>query len=268
MNRKTMVIAIGFLLAFCLGIHFYAEWNMAQFDASLPKPPPTPEQEVQAESQEELDLGPGLQLNDNFISIPPAETTLEFTREEIKIINDAIVQHEDENSPFFVDFTKLPERVLRKIFDKFYTDLGLEPPPPGYDYVWDDIEVPHIDENGNYVLHKQGEPIVELKIGIGFAPTPEELERYLQLDNQHAFAEAKGNTAEAERLLAEIEQLKASAQRERPLGASSRWLVSAKQKAADPDKASRLRREKYHEALREYGLEHIIGVVGVGPVGP
>ena len=262
-----MVIAIGILLAFCLGIHFYAEWQKARFDASLPKPPPTPEQEVQAAPQEELDLGPGLQLDDNFIAIPPAETTLEFTQEEIEIINDAIVQHEDENSPFFVDFTKLPERILRKIFAKFYTDLGLEPPPPGYDYVWDDIEVPHIDENGNYVLRKQGEPIVEVKIGIGFAPTPEELERYLQLDNQYAFADATGNTAEAERLLAEIEQLKASAQRERPLGASSIWGATTTQRAAEPNKAERLRREKYHEALREYGLEHIIGVVGVGPVG-
>lgn len=46
MNRKTMVIAIGILLAFCLGIHFYAEWNMAQFDASLPKPPPEQETSV------------------------------------------------------------------------------------------------------------------------------------------------------------------------------------------------------------------------------
>ena len=267
MNRKTMVIAIGILLAFCIGIHFYAEWQKQKFDASLPKPP-TPEQEAHAESQEELDLGPGLQLEEDFITIPPAETTLEFTQEEIEIINDAIVQHEDENSPFFVDFTKLPERILRKIFAKFYTDLGLEPPPPGYDYVWDDIEVPYIDENGNYVLRKQGEPIVELKIGIGFAPTPEELERYEQLDLQYSIAVGDGNIAEAERMLAEIERLKASAQRERPLGASYIWGATTKQRAAEPNKAERLAREKYHEALREYGLEHIIGVVGVGPVGP
>ena len=263
MNRKTMVIAIGILLAFCIGIHFYAEWNMAQFDASLPKPP-DPKQAAHAESQEEPDLGPGLQLDDNFIAIPPAETTLEFTQEEIEIINDAIVQHEDENSPFFVDFTKLPERILRKIFNKFYTDLGLEPPPPGYDYVWEDIEVPYIDENGNHVLRKQGEPIVEVKYGIGFAPTPEELERYQQLDYQRAFANADGNTAEAEQLLAEIEQLKASAQRERPLGASYIWGATTTQRAAEPDKGERLAREKYHEALREYGLEHIIDVIGVG----
>ena len=48
MNRKTMVIAIGILLGFCAGIHFYAEWQKREFDASLPKPPSV-EQEAHAE---------------------------------------------------------------------------------------------------------------------------------------------------------------------------------------------------------------------------
>ena len=34
MNR-TIVIAIGILLAFCLGVHFYAQWDMKRFDAYL-----------------------------------------------------------------------------------------------------------------------------------------------------------------------------------------------------------------------------------------
>ena len=34
-----MVIAIGILLGFCASIHFYAEWQKREFDASLPKPP-------------------------------------------------------------------------------------------------------------------------------------------------------------------------------------------------------------------------------------
>ena len=45
MNRKTMVIAIGILIAFCGGIYFWAEWQKQEFDASLPKPP-VPEQQV------------------------------------------------------------------------------------------------------------------------------------------------------------------------------------------------------------------------------
>ena len=39
MNQKTIVIAIGFIITFCLGIFFYAEWEKARFDASLPQPP-------------------------------------------------------------------------------------------------------------------------------------------------------------------------------------------------------------------------------------
>ena len=39
MNRKTMVIAIAILIAFCTGIYFWAEWQKREFDASLPKPP-------------------------------------------------------------------------------------------------------------------------------------------------------------------------------------------------------------------------------------
>ena len=38
MNKK-LIAAIGFMLAFCIGIYFYAEWQKKEFDASLPKPP-------------------------------------------------------------------------------------------------------------------------------------------------------------------------------------------------------------------------------------
>ena len=40
MNRKPFVIAIGILLAVCLGVYFYAQWDMKRFDAVLPEPPP------------------------------------------------------------------------------------------------------------------------------------------------------------------------------------------------------------------------------------
>ena len=38
MNRRTFVIAIGIAIAFCLGVYFYAQWDMKRFDASLPEP--------------------------------------------------------------------------------------------------------------------------------------------------------------------------------------------------------------------------------------
>lgn len=39
MNRRTLVIAISIAIAFCLGVYFYAQWDMKRFDASLPEPP-------------------------------------------------------------------------------------------------------------------------------------------------------------------------------------------------------------------------------------
>ena len=39
MNRKIIAAAIGFVVAVAIGSHFYVEWQMAKFDASLPTPP-------------------------------------------------------------------------------------------------------------------------------------------------------------------------------------------------------------------------------------
>ncbi len=44
MNAKTLISAICILLALCLAIYFYAEWQKAQFDAALPVPPAADEQ--------------------------------------------------------------------------------------------------------------------------------------------------------------------------------------------------------------------------------
>ncbi len=58
MKPKTMVIAIGILIAFCAGIFFYAEWQKKAFDASLPQPPP-PEQAAHADPHAGHNHGPG-----------------------------------------------------------------------------------------------------------------------------------------------------------------------------------------------------------------
>ena len=39
MNRTTLIIAIGIIIAVCTGIYFWTEWEKARFDASMPKPP-------------------------------------------------------------------------------------------------------------------------------------------------------------------------------------------------------------------------------------
>ena len=45
MNRKLIFAAIGFLITVALGLHFYVEWEIARFDASLPAPPSEPAEE-------------------------------------------------------------------------------------------------------------------------------------------------------------------------------------------------------------------------------
>ena len=48
MNRTTLIIAIGIIIAVCTGIYFWTEWEKARFDASLPEVP-VPEQVRPAE---------------------------------------------------------------------------------------------------------------------------------------------------------------------------------------------------------------------------
>ena len=48
MNRTTLIIAIGIIIAVCTGIYFWSEWQKQEFDASLPKPP-TDEQQQSAD---------------------------------------------------------------------------------------------------------------------------------------------------------------------------------------------------------------------------
>ena len=38
MNRK-LIVAIGVIIAACVAVHFYVQWQIARFDASLPEPP-------------------------------------------------------------------------------------------------------------------------------------------------------------------------------------------------------------------------------------
>lgn len=147
---------------------------------------------------------------------------------------------------------------LRQIFDEFYTQRGLKPPPPGYDYRWARKNVPLLDENGNPILHKIGEPIVELEIRVGFAPTREEYERLDQLGIEEARARQKGDITKANEILKQIEALKASAQRERPFIKRATRLASREEYENDPNKTERVMREMLDAALREYGLEHLI----------
>ena len=151
------------------------------------------------------------------------------------------------------DWSSLTPEQRQAIFDQYYHQIGLKPPPPGYKYRWKAENVPLLDENGDPVLHKIGEPEVHIKMGIGFAPTREELEEYNQLIDDALRASALGDVAEEERLSAEIEAFEASVQRMRPIHVGTLSIGSEAK-----SKSQRVTREKMNAALREHGLEHLI----------
>ena len=169
--------------------------------------------------------------------------------------DSAVLQapREDSQPDNIPDFRSLSPEEQQQILDQFYLQRGLNPPPKGYKYVWKEIGVVLLDDNGDPVLQKEGEPWVTVKYGIGFAPTREEFERYEQLQEDQGWAESRGDVAEVERLTAEIEALEASVQRMRPLSTMTTW-ASAEEKS----NADRVRDEKFNAALREYDLEHLI----------
>ena len=85
MNR-ILIAAIIFILAACLAVHFYAEWNMAQFDASLPQPPAVEEQIADDVTE---DTAGGHWHGDDAHELPP-ETELILNGDEPVEFNEPI----------------------------------------------------------------------------------------------------------------------------------------------------------------------------------
>ena len=153
----------------------------------------------------------------------------------------------------FPDWGSLTPEQRQHIYNQFYTQMGLDPPPPGYEYRWKDRWVPLLDENGNPVLHKKDEPIIEVHMGIGFAPTLEEFKKYNKLLDDQGWAESRGDVAEVARLEAEITALEASVQRIRPVNVTT---ITSNAKAQS--KSRSMAKEAKNAALREHGLAHLI----------
>ena len=77
---------------------------------------------------------------------------------------------------------------------------GVIQPPEGYRYIWADPGVLRLDENGNPILLREGEPFFEIVPCIGFAPTREEFRQYQQLQQDKVDAIKRGDDAEVDRL--------------------------------------------------------------------
>ena len=185
--------------------------------------------------------------------VAKSDAVSEADRTQEGAVSDTVSTPSEDEQDDFPDFWSLSPEEQQQIFDQFYLQHGLKPPPKGYKYRWKDMGVPLLDENGDPVLQKEDEPWVEIEYGIGFAPTLEEFKRYEKLQDDQGWAESRGDVDEVARLTAEIEALEASAQRMRPLGATS---IAVGDEATS--KMSRRSREKFNAALREYDLEHLI----------
>lgn len=177
-----------------------------------------------------------------------------FEENNATLVSDEGEQVKDEQkSDKTFDWHSLTPEQQQQIFDQFYLQFGLKVPPRGYDYVWKDAWVPELDENGNPILRRKDEPVIRIKMGIGFAPTKEQFERYNQLKEDRWRAKKRDDVAEVARLDAEIEALEASAQRMRPLSVGAGGTT-----AEHASKSRRMAKEQFNAALREHGLEHLI----------
>ena len=141
---------------------------------------------------------------------------------------------------------------------QFYASLGLKPPPEGFYYRVHADNTPVLDENGKPRLFSYYEPIYNVFTRIGFAPTPEQYERYQQLEHNLRFAQDQDDTTEIARLEAEIERLKADAQGELPDFTSS-GVAPTSLFETQAYQAEIRRRDKEMRAhlYREWGLGHL-----------
>ena len=152
----------------------------------------------------------------------------------------------------------LTQAQRETVHHEFYAQsLGVEPPPEGYYYRVQANGHPVLDENGKPRLFKEGEPIITVKKGIGFAPTREQYKQYKELVAKHDRAYLAGNTAEAARIDAQIEELRAEARGEVPIVTSS-LIAPTSQYAAARAAANLKINEISDQAYRDMGLGYMV----------
>ena len=166
-----------------------------------------------------------------------------------------------KNIMFLLEEERWPHltQAQREIVHReFYAQsLGVEPPPDGYYYRVQANGHPVLDENGTPKLFKEGEPIFTVKTIIGFAPTREQFKQYQELVAKYDRAYLAGNTAEAEKFSALIDELRAEARGEVPLITSS-TLSSSSYPAISEVELTKRAAEVRNQAYRDMGLGYMV----------
>ena len=91
MNRTTLIITIGIIIAACTAIYFYAEWEKARFDASLPTPPHATEPAAETARREKPPRGTPVSSHayrTYSATVPPAR--IDFTPDEQRRLNEFV----------------------------------------------------------------------------------------------------------------------------------------------------------------------------------
>ena len=245
MNRKTMVIAIGILIAFCAGIYFWAEWQKKAFDASIPKPPV---QKQQVADDVTDDTAGGHWHGDEWHAEPHKDG--EATSRSTTVASGTPIRHIQGKIVQTSNPLTSKEELQAEAYREYYKERwGEDLPPEGYRHIR--------DKEGNVHLIHQDEPFIQIHEIIGFAPTRAQYKRYKQLQTELSAAEASGDTMQANQIDAELKQLVADSQGTIPtvsslsIGRSGESIEALEQRMAEHKTAA------LKAAYQEYGLGYL-----------
>ncbi len=154
----------------------------------------------------------------------------------------------DDTLPEFVPMPELigqprsPEEI-----EAYRKEWGVDPPLIGAN--WEHMR----NDNGEVIKHYDNSTTTFYKVvNDGFAPTPEQWEQHEILQRKLVEARRSGDTAEYDRILAELKVLIAKSRGPAP-------VITGTLYSGDPiseEEAHRQREEAIREVYRKFGLEH------------
>jgi len=244
-KNKWILGGIALLIIIAGGCYFYYQYTIAQYEKQAAE---TAEFARQWKINQESKTKNEVERTSNNRQDDASPQTLAEEQEETKKLTHT-------------DIMNLSLEQRKSIFNSFYTQHGLKPPPRGYMYLWESPGIPLLDENGKPILHKRHEPIVKLKTAKAFSPTAEEYEMLKALDIEAGSQRVLGNTAKAEQLESEYNQLYSEVMRERPVAGRTIWVAPKSKKESDPDKPDRMMKEKLRSALIDQGFSDLIPIL-------
>lgn len=145
--------------------------------------------------------------------------------------------------------------------DQLYRS-GKRRAPGGYEYVKNEKGELIRDKDDNPLFRKIGRPYVSVLKGTGFAPTPEEFERYKQLMEDKYRLVKEGDFAKAQLIAEEIVLLKETAKREIPVVSIGFnhiiYNYGYLEDTTEAENACDALREAFRDAYKAHGLEHLL----------